>query len=233
MSPAITVDRAFSEEVLFEERPVLVACRASWCVPSLDLEPTLDELADEYDGRAKVVRVDVGDDLRSNAVCRRYGITRLPVLMLFDRGHRRDMIGGMTSKASIAAMVDARLKPVLEVGERDFEVDVLRSRMPVLVHFHAAWCAASLDLLPLVESVGERFRGRARVVQVDFDGNRALCARYAISRVPVLALFDQGRLRDQILGAMTGGTKDEGRATSCVNLTSFDNVGGMLEEFIL
>jgi thioredoxin 1 len=153
--------------------------------------------------------------------------------MVFEGGRRRDMIGGMTSKASIAEMVDTRLKPVLEVSERDFEGEVLRSRMPVLVHFHAAWCAASLDLLPLVETVGERFRGRARVVQVDFDANPALCARYGVQRVPVLALFDQGRVRDQILGAMTGGTKVGGRATSCVNLTSFDNVAGMLEEFIL
>ncbi len=128
----------------------------------------------------------------------------------------------------------AQLRPIVEVGEHNFDAEVLKSRMPVLVHVDASWCAASQELKPVVESVAEKFRGRAKVARLEFGPATArLCAQYGIVRVPTLSLFQRGQIEDQILGAMTGGTKSEARATSCVGLSSTDNVSQMLERFAL
>ena len=236
MSPLKAVtDQDFTREVLRSDLPVLMACGAAWCLPSEQLRPVMEEMAARYEGRAKVVSVDAGDDPGANKILQQYRFTRLPLAMLFHEGQLKDVVGGMASPEVIAEMVERRLKPVLEVAEYNFDVEVLRSRLPVLAHFAGAWCAASLELEPLVESVAERFRARAKVVRIEFGGgNAALCARYGIFRVPTLALFDAGEVRDQIFGAMKGGAKVEGeRAASCVGLTSFENVTQMLEEFIL
>ena len=235
MALATMTEREFPKQVLQDDSPVLVAFRASWCAPSQDLTPVVEETATEYKGRAKVVAVDVDGDPRANKICRRYDVSRLPVLMLFHEGGVKDLIGGATTKEVITDMLESRLRPVLDVGEHNFEAEVLRSRVPVLVHFHAAWCSASVELLPLVESMADRFHGRAKIARVEFGGENArLCARYGIVRVPTVVLFQGGQVKDRILGAMKGGTKVEGgRQTSCVGLTSFDNLAAMVEEVAL
>ena len=235
MALATMTEREFPKEVLQGDTPVLVAFRASWCAPSQDLTPVVEEAAAEYRGRAKVVAVDVDGDPRANKICRRYDVSRLPVLMLFHEGGVKDLIGGATTKEVITDMLESRLRPVLDVGEHNFEAEVLRSRVPVLVHFHAAWCSASVELLPLVESMADRFHGRAKIARVEFGGENArLCARYGIVRVPTVVLFQGGQVKDRILGAMKGGTKVEvGRQTPCVGLTSFDNLAAMVEEVAL
>lgn len=232
MKVPIVSDREFTEKVLRSKDPVLVAFRASWCMPSQDLAPIIDELAAEFDGRVKVVAVDVDRD--SAATCRRYKVNRFPVTMMFADGQVADLIGGWTDKKTIAEMVSRRLGPVIEVDQHNFDAEVLRSSVPTVVHFHAAWCSASKELVPLLDEMGERFRGRAKVVRVEFGPDTAqLCARYGVVRVPTTALFVDGKLEDQILGAMVGGTKVGGRTTSCVGLTSEDNLTGMLSQFIL
>jgi len=241
MPVANVTDRGFTKQVLQHNGPVLVSFRASWCQPSLQLAPVIDEIASSYGGRVKVVNVDVESEQQpdggwalSSKVCRRYNVTRLPVLMLFNEGRVKDFIGGATSREAIDEMLDAQLRPVIDVDEANFQVEVLDSRVPVLVHFHAAWCAASLELIETVDSVAQDFRGRAKVVRVEFGpATAALCARYGVRRVPTLALMQDGVVKDQILGAMKGGTKSETVRTSCVNLTSTENVAQMVQQFVL
>lgn len=229
--PAVT-DREFTREVLRSDVPVLAACGAAWCAASERLAPAIEEVAARYAGRARVVTVDAGEDPGANKILQQYRMTRVPVTMLFHEGQLKDFVGGVASPKVISEMLERRLKPVLDVGEHNFDAEVLRSRVPVLVFFAAGWCAACLELAPLVESVAETFRGRAKVVRVEFDGrNAALSARYGIIRVPTLALFDGGEVRDQIFGAMRGGDEPEGAARD--GLSRFDNVSKMVEEFVV
>jgi thioredoxin 1 len=101
------------------------------------------------------------------------------------------------------------------------------------VHFHARWCAASREILPLVDSTAEQFRGRAKVARVEFGPEIAsVCARFGIRRVPTLAVFQGGEIKDQILGAMKGGTKNAARSTSCVGLTTADNINQLVGQFV-
>lgn len=223
-------DREFTREVLDADEPVLVAFRASWCMPSVDLDSILDSLAEENRGRVRVVAVDVDDG--AEAICRRYKVTRLPVTMLIHQGVVRDMIGGMTSREAVTEMVERRLKPVLAVGELDFDREVLDSKLPVVVHFGAAWCSASQLLIPDVEELASTMAGRARVVRVEFGPQTArLCARFGVTRVPTTALFVDGQMVDQILGAMQGGTKVGDVRSSCVGLTTVENLTQMVERF--
>jgi thioredoxin-like negative regulator of GroEL len=74
--------------------------------------------------------------------------------------------------------------------------------------------------------------GRARVVRVEFGPETArLCARFGVERVPTTALFVDGQMVDQILGAMQGGTKVSDVRSSCVGLTSLENLTKMVERF--
>jgi thioredoxin len=229
--------RDFSRQVLEAKEPVLLVFRAGWCAPSQQLAPILDDIADKYADRVRVLAVDVGDDLTtlsSNAICRQYKVTRVPVIMLLNEGRVKDTLGGATSPEVIVDMVERHTRPVQEVTAFDFETEVVQSPVPVLVHFHAAWCAQSMELLPVVESAAQQFRGRAKVARIEFGPETAsLCARYGVRRVPVLAMFQGGEIKDQILGAMHGGTKVGERVTSCVGLTSTANVAQMVGQFAL
>lgn len=233
-------DRGFTKQVLQHDGPVLVTLQASWCQPSLQLVPVVDEVAAAYGDRVKMVNVDVeteqqadGSWALSSKVCQRYNVTRLPVVMLFNEGRLKDLIGGFPSKEAINEMLDAQLRPVIDVDDLNFQVEVLDSKVPVLIHVHAAWCAPSLELLDTVETVAQDFRGRAKVVRLEFGPATArLCARYGIRRVPTLAVMQDGKIKDQILGAMKGGTKTDEVRTSCVNLTTSQNIAQMLESFV-
>jgi thioredoxin 1 len=244
----ITEPSSFAEKVLRDEGRVLVSFRAAGCLASQQLIPAIDELAKELDDNAKVVAVDVKEeDWRENAILREHNIKRLPVVMLFEGGKLSDFIGGTTTKKAIAEMVAGKRtppskvkadpaakraikKPVLAVDAKSFDREVLQSDRPVLVHFHAAWCRQSLELLPEVEAVAKQLDARAKVVQVEFAADNAeLLERFGVVRVPTLALYRGGEVVDQIFGAMKGGAKVGARARSCVGLTTAENIGQMVE----
>jgi thioredoxin 1 len=224
-------DRDFAEHVLGSETTVLVAFRADWCEASQQLAPVLDEIAAAYDGRVKVVNVELGgQDPRSNRVCRRFSINRLPAVMLFNEGRRKDLMGGLPSATDIKDMIDRQLQPVLDVGEHNFQQEVLDSQVPVLVHFHSRQCEQSQILIPVIDSMAERFVGRAKVVRVEADAfNAGLCARYGAVRFPMLGVFQDQEMKDFILGAGSDEIRDE-RGTV---RRGGDYIAEMVERFVM
>ncbi len=76
-------DLSFESEVMGSEQPVLVDFTASWCGPCRQIAPFIDQLADEYAGRAKVVKLDI-DEAPSTAA--RFGIRGVPTLYVFKGG---------------------------------------------------------------------------------------------------------------------------------------------------
>ena len=222
-------DQDFRRQVLENDAPVVVAFRAAWCAESLRQASTLDDLEARFKGRVKVVGVDVADDPKANRICQQFQVNRLPVVMVFRGGRVADFVGGAASARIITEMVERQSRPVVSVGEHNFDAEVLKSPVPVLVHVDAAWCAQSRSLVPVVESMVQRFQGRAKVVQLEFgDANARLCAKYRFLRVPTVAVFDRGQVVDQIFGPMgDAGTASEGvRAPSAA-----DTVAEMLEQF--
>jgi thioredoxin 1 len=96
-------DQSFEKDVLQAEQPVLVDFWAAWCQPCRQLAPTVESVAEKYNGKAKVVKLNVDDN---NVTAQRYGIRGIPTLILFNRGSEADRMVGATSKENISRMID-------------------------------------------------------------------------------------------------------------------------------
>jgi thioredoxin 1 len=99
-------DQSFEEDVLKSNVPVLVDFWAEWCAPCKVLIPTVEKVAGEYEGKAKIVKMNIDDN---NQVPQRYGIKSIPTLILFKDGSEADRTIGITSKDNIARMIDRAL----------------------------------------------------------------------------------------------------------------------------
>ncbi|MBK9303431.1 MAG: thioredoxin [bacterium] len=107
MSEAIKVESGtFKSEVLDSAVPVLVDFWAPWCGPCKLLTPTIEELARDYAGRAKVVKVNVDDN---QDLATKYGIRGIPTVMVFKGGDAVASLVGMRPKAELAQALDAAI----------------------------------------------------------------------------------------------------------------------------
>jgi thioredoxin 1 len=99
-------DQSFDQEVLQSQQPVLVDFWAAWCAPCRMLAPTIDQVADDYAGKAKIVKLNVDDNAETSG---RYNIRGIPTLLLFKDGELKDQIVGATSKDHISRLIEAQL----------------------------------------------------------------------------------------------------------------------------
>lgn len=100
---ATFTDSNFQTEVLQSEKPVLVDFWAVWCGPCRMVGPIVDQLADEYAGRAKIGKVDVDSNQR---IAANYQISSIPTLMVFKGGQVVEQVLGAQPKQRIAALLD-------------------------------------------------------------------------------------------------------------------------------
>ena len=96
----------FSDKVLNSDVPVLVDFWAEWCGPCKMIGPSVEQIATEYDGRAKVFKVDVDSN---GDIASQYGIMSIPALLVFKGGKVVDQMVGAAPKAQIAALLDRAL----------------------------------------------------------------------------------------------------------------------------
>ena len=96
----------FDSEVLNSDVPVLVDFWATWCGPCRAVAPLVEQLAGEYDGRAKVGKLDV-DTARQ--IASKYNISSIPTIIVFKGGEVVDQVMGARPKAALAQLIDRNL----------------------------------------------------------------------------------------------------------------------------
>ncbi len=85
--------------------------------------------------------------------------------------------------------------------EATFQREVLGATVPVVVDFWAEWCGPCRAVAPEVEALADQYGAAIKVVKVDVDANQAVAGRYGIRSIPLIGLFEGGKLTKQALGA--------------------------------
>lgn len=99
-------DASFEADVLKSDRPVLVDYWAEWCGPCKMIAPILDEIAEEYDGKLRVAKLNIDEN---PATPPKYGIRGIPTLMLFKNGEVEATKVGALSKSQLTAFLDQHI----------------------------------------------------------------------------------------------------------------------------
>jgi thioredoxin 1 len=99
-------DNNFKQEVLQSKLPVLVDFWAEWCMPCRMVAPVLEEIAEEYQGKLKVCKLNVDEAPQTSS---EYGIMSIPTLVIFKNGEQIDRIIGVISKAELVSKIEPHI----------------------------------------------------------------------------------------------------------------------------
>jgi thioredoxin 1 len=93
------------------------------------------------------------------------------------------------------------MKP-LEFTDLNFDAEVLKSDVPVLIDFWAVWCGPCRLIAPVIEELASEYQGKAKVGKLDVDNNQQAAINYGVRSIPTLLIFKGGKVVDTIIGAV-------------------------------
>ncbi len=89
---------------------------------------------------------------------------------------------------------------VRELTDTNFDTEVIKADIPVLVDFWAEWCQPCRMLAPTIEEIADEYKGKAKVGKLDTDANRETSMKYNISAIPTVILFKGGEVQKKFVG---------------------------------
>jgi thioredoxin 1 len=95
------------------------------------------------------------------------------------------------------------MSDLLQLTDETFESEIINSEMPALVDFWAEWCGPCKMVGPIVEELGNEYKGRVKFAKMDVDQNRQTPAKFGIRAIPTLILFKGGEVAQTIVGAQS------------------------------
>ena len=90
----------------------------------------------------------------------------------------------------------------IALTDDNFEREVLESTAPVLVDFWAAWCGPCKMIAPIVEELSSEYEGKAKICKIDVDSAQKTATDFGIRSIPTLLIFKEGKVADQLIGAV-------------------------------
>ena len=94
---------------------------------------------------------------------------------------------------------------MLELTDKNFEKEVLKSDLPVLVDFSGSWCPPCKMLAPIIEELAKELEGKVKVGKLDIDQDREIAVKYNVMSVPTMILFRNGQEEKRIVGLRSKG----------------------------
>lgn len=91
---------------------------------------------------------------------------------------------------------------VAHLTDANFDQEVLKSNIPVLVDFWAAWCGPCRMVGPIIEELSEDYQGKVKMTKLDVDANPQKSAQFGIRSIPTMMIFKDGQIVDTLIGAM-------------------------------
>lgn len=104
---------------------------------------------------------------------------------------------------------------VARFSDANFDAEVLKSNLPVLVDFTATWCGPCQRQAPIIESLSKKWQGKVKVGMVDIDDSPESAVRFNVTSVPRLVIFVNGQVKDQMFGVTQEAVLDKKLADLC------------------
>ena len=92
---------------------------------------------------------------------------------------------------------------IVYTSDSNFENDVLKSDLPVLVDYWAEWCGPCKMIAPILDEIAADYQGKLKIAKVNVDENQQITQKYGIRSIPTLILFKDGNVQAQKVGAMS------------------------------
>ena len=89
----------------------------------------------------------------------------------------------------------------LKFDEKNFNDEVIKSDLPVLVDFWAEWCGPCHIMSPIIDEVAKEFEGKVKIGKINVDENQVLASQYGIMSIPTILAFKDGKVVSQLVGA--------------------------------
>lgn len=92
---------------------------------------------------------------------------------------------------------------LLHLTEKNFNEEVIKSHIPVLVDFWAEWCMPCKKIAPIVDEVAKEYSGKIKVAKLNVDEGQSIASKYGIMSIPTLLIFKDGKAVDQAVGFLS------------------------------